>query len=101
MHFSNLENRHMHCYFNIDLYCILDHHHKSQSLDPTLDIWSNFVKKKRKFKYLQFATSFSFASGNSSGYISSYLSRYLSSNPSLYLSCYPSCCLSSYVSIIY
>ena len=29
---------------------ILDRHHAWRSLDPTLDIWSNFVKKKRKEK---------------------------------------------------
>ena len=34
MHISNLENRLI--------------HHVWQSLDPTLDIWSNFVKKRRK-----------------------------------------------------
>ena len=27
---------------------ILDRHHAWQSLDPTLDIWSDFVKKKKK-----------------------------------------------------
>ena len=26
----------------------LDRHHAWQSLDPTLDIWSNFVKRKEK-----------------------------------------------------
>ena len=28
----------------------LDRHHAWQSLDPTLDIWSNFVKRKEKKK---------------------------------------------------
>ena len=29
----------------------LDRHHAWQSLDPTLDIWSNFMKKKKALTY--------------------------------------------------
>ena len=32
--------------YQIDLF--LDRHHAWRSQDPTLDIWSNFMKKKKK-----------------------------------------------------
>ena len=35
----------------------LDRHHAWQSLDPTLDIWSNFMKKKKALtSYFSFAS---------------------------------------------
>ena len=33
-------------FFKLNLWRFLDRHHAWRSLDPTLDIWSNFVKKK-------------------------------------------------------
>ena len=36
---------------------ILDRHHAWRSLDPTLDIWSNFVKKSIKRPLFPFTSS--------------------------------------------
>ena len=81
----------------IDLYINIDHH-VWQSLDPILNIQSNFVKKKRKSKYLLFFRSFSFASGNPSDYTSNNLSGYTSSYLSCYSSSYPYMYWSRYLS---
>ena len=34
-------------FFHFSTLHILDRHHAWRSLDPTLDIWSNFVKKEK------------------------------------------------------
>ena len=55
LHFSN-----SFAFLKIIVYLnlILDRHRAWRSLDPTLDIWSNFVKKEKKKKEKHFTSSF-------------------------------------------
>ena len=51
MHFACLKIKLSTIYLSLSF---LDRHHAWRSLDPTLDIWSNFVKKEKSIKCLFF-----------------------------------------------